>query len=113
LIRNQLTTAERPAATIMARNRLKAQTQSALFAAKEGIAASSLGLAPCRKRDTSYDASELDTLSSGPSTSEGGAVLARYRDPVGGTPLLLAACRRESRADALSARRLAMRTSSG
>ena len=54
---------------------------------RKKVAASSLGLAPAETAQV--DASELDTLSAA-ITSDGGAVLARYRDPVGGTPLLLA-----------------------
>ena len=54
---------------------------------RKKVAASSLGLAA---PDTAHvDARDLETLS-GAIADAGGAVLARYRDPVGGKPLILA-----------------------
>ena len=54
---------------------------------RKKVAASSLGLAAT---DTAQvDAGDLESLA-GAITDAGGAVLARYRDPVGGKPLILA-----------------------
>jgi ParB family chromosome partitioning protein len=54
---------------------------------RKKAAASSLGLSAAETAQ--IDATELETLSSAISR-DGGAVLARFRDPVGGMPLLLA-----------------------
>ena len=56
-------------------------------ARRKKAAASSLGLAAPDMADV--DARDLETLS-GAIADTGGAVLARYRDPVGGKPLILA-----------------------
>jgi ParB family chromosome partitioning protein len=54
---------------------------------RKKVAASSIGLAPLETAE--IKAQDLDELAE-TITSDGGAVLARYRDPVGGKPLILA-----------------------
>ncbi|HKW00647.1 MAG TPA: ParB/RepB/Spo0J family partition protein [Vicinamibacterales bacterium] len=54
---------------------------------RKKVAASSLGLAAAEMAEV--DGRELDALASA-ITGDGGAVLARFRDPVGGKPLMLA-----------------------
>jgi ParB family chromosome partitioning protein len=56
-------------------------------ARRKKVAASSLGLAAADTAQT--EARDLDSLA-GVIARDGGAVLARYRDPVGGRPLILA-----------------------